>query len=57
MNDSRLQQAEAALDDARTLLADILEELPDNDRDANDIRLTRLAINTAIGNIHTLKTR
>lgn len=48
MKDSRLQQAEAALDDARTYLADILEEIPAKGSDAKWLRSARGAINDAI---------
>lgn len=31
MNDSRIQQAQALIDDARTLVADVLDEVPESE--------------------------
>lgn len=56
MNDSRIQQlrqelacAQAALDDARCLAADIWEQFPDlNPLDLADFRITRSAISRSL---------
>lgn len=50
MNDTRLKQAAALIDDARTLLVDIVDNGPitENLRDFNNIDAARQFINSAI---------
>jgi hypothetical protein len=50
MNDSRLRQAQALLDDARSLLVDIVDERPigADPADYNNIDSARIFINSAL---------
>jgi hypothetical protein len=44
LNDSRIRQAKAAVDDARTLAADLADELPNN----NHLTAARFSLNCAL---------
>lgn len=59
MNDSRLRQAAALLDDSRCLLIDIVDERPagSNPRDFNNIDSARIFINSALSYIQAAETQ
>lgn len=53
MNDTRIQQTNALIDDARTILAELSEELPQG-RDLNQVDAARCALNVALRHLATL---
>lgn len=48
IDDSRLKQCEALIDDSRCLLADIEEESPDSANDAQALKAAHNALNVAL---------